>query len=236
MAGAAPGSSAGGPVSVLATQRLGHLEVTTLAASDAKALTTWLHDHGYVLRAGLAKALEPYVAKGWYYTAIRLSTDAKDLSGTLQPLDLRFTSDDFVYPMQLSAAATSSQFVRTYVFADHQMRRTDPTAAKGSIDVRFAGRIDPSAVSAAPLPSIVADHPYLTVLDQYFSNPPRQIVSDFTFAAAKSDTPYRRVNYEVRTRTIAGLPAGPVLVVLGVVAVNAAAVGIVLLLRRRQRR
>lgn len=231
----APGSAGGGapPVSVLKTKRLGDLEVTTLAATDADALADWLGKHGYVLRKGLAAALQPYVADGWSYTAIRLTTKDADLSGALQPIDLTFASDRLVYPMRLSAAATGSQFVRTFVFSDHQVQRTDRTAEEGSPDLRFAGSIDSAAVTAASLRSIVSERPYLTVIDQYFHSPGRQILSDFTFERAAADTPYRRTTYVVRTRTILGVPAGPVLLVAGILALNLAVAGVFVARRRR---
>jgi hypothetical protein len=229
----APGSAGGAPVTVLETRQLGDLEVTTLAASDAGALTEWLDSHGYVMQDDLADALTPYVSEGWYYTAIRLTTDAEDLSGALQPLDLTFAADRLVYPMRLSVAATQSQFVRTYVFADHRVQRTDATAEEGHVDLRFAGAIDPATVRSASLVSIVAEHPYLTVLDQYFDTPSGQIVSDFSFERAPTDTPYRRSIHQVRLRTILGLPAGPVLVVMGVVLLNLV-VGSVWFVRRRR--
>jgi len=229
----APGAAGGAPVSVLKVRQLGDLEVTTLAASDATALSDWLDSHGYVMRDGFATALQPYVSEGWFYTAIRLTTDADDLSGALQPLDLTFSSDGLVYPMRLSAAAPGSQFVRTFVFADHRVRRTDPTADQGHADLRFAGRIDPTAVTSSALVSIVGEQPYLTVTEQYFSAPSGQIVSDFTFEQAPSDTPYRRSTYVVRTRTVLGLPAGPVLVAVGVLALNLAVAGALVWRRRR---
>lgn len=228
----APGAVGGAPVSVLKVRQLGDLEVTTLAATDAAALTAWLDSHGYVMRDGFAAALQPYVSQGWFYTAIRLTTDADDLSGALQPLDLTFDSDALVYPMRLSAAAPESQFVRTFVFADHRVQRTDPTDDQGRTDLRFAGRIEPSAVTSPALVSIVGRQPYLTVIDQYFSDPSGQIVSDFTFGQAPSDTPYRRTTYVVRTRTLLGLPAGPVLVAVGVLALNLAVAGLLVWRRR----
>lgn len=227
----APGAAGGAPVSVLQTRRLGDLEVTTLAATDPAALARWLNDNGYVMPAGFAAALTPYVAEGWFYTAIRLSTDAADLSGALQPLDLTFRATGLVYPMRLSSAATSSQYVRTYVFAEHRVQRTDLTAQQGRDDVRFAGRIDPAALQSPSLRSIVAEQPYLTAIEQYLGRPSEQVVSDFTFGPAADDTPYRRTTYEVRMRTIFGLPAGPVLTVLAVAAVL---LGATVTLRRKR--
>lgn len=232
--GGAPGSAGGAPVTVLETKQLGDLEVTTLAATDAQALTDWLNRHGYAMRDDLAAALTPYVTDGWYYTAIRLRTDAADLSGALQPLDLTFATDELVYPMRLSAAADSSQFVRTYVFAEHRMERTDPSAENGRLQVRFAGRVDPAALTSPALVSIASQRPYLTAFDQYFFDPGEQIVSDFTFGRAATDDPYRERTYVVRMRTILGIPAGPALVGLGVLTLNLVVVGALLLLRRRR--
>jgi hypothetical protein len=235
MAGASPGSAGGAPVSVLETRQLGDLEVTSLAATDAAALAGWLDRHGYVLSAGLSDALQPYVDDGWFYTAIRLRTDAADLSGALQPLDLRFSSEELVYPMRLSVAAAGSQFVRTYVFADHRTERTDPTAEAGRTQVRFADRLDPAAVSSPSLAQILAEHPYLTATDQYLDTPREQIVSDFTFGQASSDQPYRPRIYRVETRTVLGLPAGPVFLVLGWIAANAVLLAGLLWRQRRAR-
>lgn len=214
---AAPG--AGNGVDVLDTLQLGDLEVSVLAASDADELADWLDAHEYVMRDDLADALMPYVSEGWYYLAIRLTTDADSLTGALQPLDLTFASDQLIYPMRLSAAATESQFVRTYVFSDHRVQRTDETADSGLTELYFAGAIAPTQVTSDALVSISSERPYLTVLDQYFAEPNEQIVSDFTFAQAPSDTGYRQVNHEVRMREVMGLPAGPVLTIIGMVVV-----------------
>lgn len=211
---AAPGA---GGVEVLDTLQLGDIEVSVLAAEDADELARWLDENDYVMRDNLADALMPYVAEGWSYLAIRLTTDADSLSGALQPLDLTFASDQLIYPMRLSAAATESQFVRTYVFSDHRTQRTDETASNGDPSLWFAGSIAPTQVTSDALVSITGEHPYLTVLDQYFEEPSSQILSDFTFARAPTDTQYRQVLYETRMREVLGIPAGPALTFIGMV-------------------
>ncbi|WP_420113147.1 DUF2330 domain-containing protein [Pseudactinotalea sp.] len=210
----APGDSG---VSVLNTQQLGDLEVTVLAASDANELADWLDSHDYVMRDGLADALMPYVSEGWYYIAIRLTAEADTLEGALQPIDLTFASQQLIYPMRLSSAATESQFVRTYVFSDHKVRRTDETATEGQVELRFAGQVPAGALTADSLVSIAAEQPYLTVLDQYFPEPSAEIISDFTFGQASDDAPYRERVYETRMREIVGIPAGPALTFIGMV-------------------
>jgi len=234
----AGGASEGAPpgaVSVVDTQQLGDLEVTVLSASDANQLADWLDAHNYVMRDGLADALMPYVSEGWYYIASRLTTGAASLSGALQPIDLTFSAQQLIYPMRLSSAATSSQFVRTYVFSDHRMQRTDETAAAGVLDVRFAGEVPVAALTSDALVSIAAERPYLTVLDQFFEEPSVEIVSDFTFGQAPSDEPYRERVYETRMREIAGIPAGPALTFIAMVVVLT---GVLVAsgLRRRSRR
>ena len=237
-AGDAGGAAPGGPsgVDVLQTLHLGDLEVSVLAASDADELADWLDSHEYVMRDDLADALMPYVSEGWYYLAIRLTTDADSLSGALQPLDMTFASDQLIYPMRLSTAAVESQFVRTYVFSDHRAERTDETAVNGDVSLWFAGEVSPTRVTSDALVSIATERPYLTVLDQYFSEPGTQIVSDFTFGRAPSDTSYRQVNHEVRMREVLGVPAGPALTFIGMVVVLIAILTVSGLARRRRRR
>ncbi len=221
--GEAGGAPAGAPgeagVSVLDTQQLGELEVSVLAAADANLLAAWLDEHGYVMRDGLADALMPYVSEGWYYIAIRLTAQAEDLSGALQPLHLTFASQQLIYPMRLSAAASESQFVRTYVFSDHRMLRTDESADTGILDLRFAGEVPAGVLTSDTVVSIAAAQPYLTVLDQYFEVPAEEIISDFTFGQANSDEPFRERVYETRMREILGIPAGPALTFIGMVVV-----------------
>lgn len=232
--GAAPGASDG--VSVLDTTRLGDLEVTVLEADDADLLTEWLNEHGYEMRDTLADALMPYVSEGWYYLAVRLTTEAENLSGALQPLDITFASDQMIYPMRLSAAAADSQHVRTYVFSDHRVQRTDETSSNGELDMWFAGEVAASQVTSDALVSIVAEHSYLTVQDHYFPDPESQIVSDFTFGRAASDTPYREQRYETRMREVMGIPAGPALTIIGMVVVLVGVLAVSGLTRRRRRR
>ena len=238
-AGAGDGAAGGAPtggVEVLGVQQLGDLEVSVLAASDANELADWLDEHDYVMRDGLADALLPYVSEGWYYIAIRLVAEADSLEGSLQPIDLTFASQQLIYPMRLSSAASDSQFVRTYVFSDHRMQRTDESANTGLLDLRFAGEVPATSLTTGSLVSIAAEQPYLTVLDQYFEDPSEEIVSDFTFGQAGTDEPFRERVYETRMREILGVPAGPALTFIGMVAILVGTLIVSGLLRRSRRR
>lgn len=89
-AGAAP-EGAAPPVTLLERRELGPFEVSTLAASDADALSSWLETNGYDLPEGLAPVIQPYVEQGWYYLAVRLRPgQGATLAGKLDPLWVSF--------------------------------------------------------------------------------------------------------------------------------------------------
>ncbi|QIK73010.1 DUF2330 domain-containing protein [Propioniciclava coleopterorum] len=222
-AGAAP-QATGAPVTVLTQVQLGELEVTTLAASDADALAGWLAAHGYVMRDGLAAAVRPYVAEGWSYAAVRLRPEAAaTVSGEMQPLVLTFDADELVYPMRLSAAASTAQHVRTYVFGAHRVDRTDAQAHTAVL--HFAAPVAPSDF-ADPQLARFAEAGFLTAHDQTFRDPVAQITADFAFANADQDAVFRPEYRVTQAVTLLGLPAGPVLVALGVLAAAGAAMAV----------
>lgn len=212
----AGGASAGAPPEVLDRVQLGPIEAVTLAASDTQGLATWLAENDYDLSSEVETLLGGYVDRGWYFVALKLTGDAP-LDGGLDPLRFRFASEELVYPMELSRAATTPQTVRLYVFADHRQH------------VTFAGAGDPASsyVSwAAPVTDteVARFGAYLTVTELYFSEPSTQILGDLAFRDAASDettgTEYR-VSVPV---TVLGIPAGWILTALGLAAV----VGVIL--------
>lgn len=233
------GASPPGGVTVLGQSRLGPLEVTTLEAGESEALTAWLDANGYVMEDTLADALQPYVDEGWYYVAVRVvAQEDGTLGGELQPLALTFDSSELVYPMRLSAAASTPQSTRTYVLADHRTERTDAMAPWGH--VRFAGRITPGSADVAAtigevspaLAELLQGGDYLTTVDQTFTRPGEEIVGDYTFGAAPDDEPYAETVLVVEDVKVLGFYAGPVIVVIGLGAV--ALLGAVLVARRRR--
>jgi hypothetical protein len=177
--GMGDGATAGAPPEVLDVVQLGPIEATTLAASDATGLQTWLADNDYALSPAVTDLLGAYVERGWYFVALKLTGDAP-LDGGLDPLRFTFETDQLVYPLELSRAATSPQTVRLFVFADHRQR------------VAFAGASTPAASFtswAAPVTGTeVGDFgAYLTVVELYFSEPGSQILGDLEFADTLSD-------------------------------------------------
>lgn len=206
-----------GTVQVLETVDLGPLEATVLSAGDGAELAQWLDDHGYVMDDALAETVRPYVAEGWYYVAVRLTAETESLSGELPALDIEFASSAIIYPMRMSAAATQAQSVRTYVFADQRVARTDPTGQSVDVQLRYAGAPETAEIANGTVSELLQAGGYLTVMDQSFGSPSQQIVSDFVFERSSNGGDYRETIIEERMREILGLPAGPVLVAIGLV-------------------
>lgn len=220
--GAAPGS---GP-DVLGRVQLGPLEATTLRGGDLTGIREWLDANGYRLRPEMSATLDPYLREGWSFVAMRL-TSAEPLSGALDPVRLTFDSDRLVYPMRMSAAATTPQSVHLYIFGDHRVARIDPDTDSHTVTTEFASPV--AEPSEQDLKALAAEGNYLTELSVYIPDP-AAITSDFLFGPAAEDIPVRDRVVSKEYVEILGLPAGYVLIVAGlsVIGVIASAV-----LRRR---
>lgn len=204
------GAGGGAPPDILDQVQLGPVEATTLAASDATGLTEWLDANGYAIRDEIAVLLEEYVEKGWYFVALKL-TSTVPLDGGLDPIRFTFDSDELVYPMALSKAATDVQLARLYVFQDHRAR-------VASLDDPVAPLPYGAAVWAGPTPDGLGDlGGYLTVLDLTFESPPSQVPGDLVIVDNGDDEPLQPVYEVTRPLTLMGIPFG-VIVILGATA------------------
>jgi hypothetical protein len=226
--GAAPEGGAGAPpVTLLERRALGPFDVSTLAASDADALGAWLKANGYQLPDDLVAVIQPYIAQGWYYIAVRLRPgQGETLGGRLDPLWVAFPSDQIIYPMRVLRLALPHRAPHDppsrlplflYVLADHRVEAPESVFelanpdAFGPMDeasyrallVKFAGWVDPAMLAAdSPLAPLVAHRRFLTKF-QIEINDPARIANDFLFSFAAEDTPYREV--EIRYDVV---PAG----------------------------
>jgi len=204
------------------------LDVDVVPAADAGELEAWLDANDYVLRDDIVEALTPYIQQEWHFVLIRL--DAEDFDGRLQPLDIRFASNQLVYPMRLSVAG-GPLHVRTFVFADHRMERADSMGG----ELTWAGPVRPSDFVNKTLVDIAAGHQYLTAWEQTFTSPRNQVDGDMIFAAASTDAPFERVYTRVNSRQLLGAPAGPTLVFGGLILVGFGG-GVISMTRRRRDR
>lgn len=224
------GAPEGSGVQELSSIDLGPLRATTLKAGDPASLRQWLSTRGYTVRPAVQHILDQYVAKGWAFVAMQLTSAGRKLDGGIPPVTMSYADKQFVYPMLLSQAATIDPVVTTYVLSDRRVQRTDSSARSTSVETKFAADMRKRrGTVTAPIRDAVAKAPYLTVLEQGFDAPHKQIVSDFTFARAATDAEHIPVAYNDK---YVFTPAQFTFVVFALVAMM---VGIVVLVDRRRR-
>ena len=198
MTGGAPTGGAP-PVTLLERQALGPFDVSTLAATDATALATWLTSNGYQFPEQLGNVLTPYVKQQWFYVAVRLTPAQSGgaLAGKLDPLWVTFASDKIIYPMRASALARDPLPVFLYVLAAHRAGDPDrwydsdePAEPRPSF-VKFANWVAPTSLPKdSPLAPFVTHTLFLTKFDIYIGNP-AAISNDLVFPLAARDETYR---------------------------------------------
>ena len=210
-AGAAP-EEAAPQVRVLARQTLGPLDVSTLAAQDADALSDWLKSNGYTFPTGLTDVLRPYVEQGWFYVAIKLlpGQTGQTLNGALDPLWLTFESDTILYPMRPSMLASRPFELELYVLAEHKVHRFLQFAEDESdgrwVNSAYSDWIRPEALpDASPLKPFISRELFLTKLTQIPTRLTHELPlnDDYVLTFDTTDQIYRDVE---RIKSIAGVP------------------------------
>lgn len=173
-------------VQVLNDQRIGEFEVANLAATDPKALGDWLTAHKFALKTDTGTRLAAYTAEGWQFVAVRLDSGTPaDLNGALDPIRISFAAKSAVYPMRLSAGATTPQHVSIAVLAPHRMDVTRDPIAGETESSWFGDWVDPSQVGPE-LGQLAGGRMFLTDYTTEYEQP-SQITQDFAFAPAASD-------------------------------------------------
>ena len=85
------------PVEVLERKRVGIYDVSILSATDPSALINWLNKNGYNFPENAENIIDFYIAKGWYFVALRIDLEAEkqDILNELKTLNPRInTSED----------------------------------------------------------------------------------------------------------------------------------------------
>ena len=155
--GAAAPAGAGGGVDVLSREVIGGYDVARLRADEPAALDTWLEKNGYAPPEGAEPILAGYIEDDWSFVAIKLAPDAEP--GALEPLRLRFPSEQIVYPTRLDALAEGPVPVRYWVLSDKRV------GAPGLESV-YAGPVaDLEPQPPEALRELFATVPYITRLE-----------------------------------------------------------------------
>lgn len=183
--GVGAAAPAGGGVTVTQHTQIGPYTVAQLGGGTSADVAHWLSDNGFSIPATLETGLRPYLDEGWSFAAVRLTASQNGtLSGVLPPVRVAFDFADPVYPMRLSALATTPQALRLYVLAPHRMDATSP-APDQPMKLYFAGRDD-------------AKNRYVTRYDGQWSTP-SVIKNDVQLTQSASDDPHREVVTRYRT-------------------------------------
>ena len=118
------GQGRGQAVRVEAAFAVGEYDVEILGADDAVALEGWLTEHRYVIPAGAAEHLRPYVAAGSKFFVAKVDpTRVKFENGQamLSPLRVVYPSEDLRLPIRLGLInAKGPQDLIVHVLADER--------------------------------------------------------------------------------------------------------------------
>ncbi len=101
--GAVGGAAPAGAAPTVKRSTVGGYSVTRLHGGSSGSVTTWLKRNGYALPKGATPIVRQYIARRWWFVALRL---AKRQDGALKPLDIAFRTDRPMYPMRLAQLAT----------------------------------------------------------------------------------------------------------------------------------
>jgi hypothetical protein len=195
---------------VLDKVTVGALEATTLAASDSNGLGSWLQQNGFQIPVESSSLITQYVAKGWYFVAVKLSNE-QSLDGLLDPIQVSFATDTIVYPMGMSRAAAGGQSLRLYVVSDSRVRPVPAEALDGRLNAAqrtvWAGQVSGGELGALG--------GYLTAIDLRYDTPALQIGGDIALVPAPNNDVVDPTSVVIRPIELLGFPLGTLLAVWG---------------------
>jgi Uncharacterized protein conserved in bacteria (DUF2330) len=202
------GAASPPPPVVLNEVQLGPVHASTIQASDATGLTTWLTGNGFQLKPAVEALLAGYVQRSWYFVVLTMTSGA-ELSGELDPIKFTFDSSALVYPLEMSKAATATQTLRLYVFDEHRTEVVthDAPAPAPPTTTHWAG-VSPAELGGRGR--------YLTVLDLTIPEPSVQISGDLALIRAADDSEVNQNIQVARPVRFLFLPAG-VATIFGVI-------------------
>jgi len=113
-------------VDVIDEQVVGPYATATLSAEDPNALLDWLNDNGYYFPEEGHEVIAEYIAKSWYFVAMRINSvdegTGKALrEGAIDPVVLSFASDAIVYPLRITSLSATAPEVLLYIVSGHVM-------------------------------------------------------------------------------------------------------------------
>ncbi|MGB0714570.1 MAG: DUF2330 domain-containing protein, partial [Phycisphaerae bacterium] len=90
-------------VTIVQQQAVGPFDTVVVTSDDPVALANWLTENNYDLTDRGDELIAPYVEEGMNFVALRLRQDQS--VGDLQPLVMRYESEEIMVPIRLTAVA-----------------------------------------------------------------------------------------------------------------------------------
>lgn len=136
---------------------VGAFHATVISSDDPNALVTWLSERGFALRSEDAARFAPYVARRWFFTAMR--PDTSNASGRMpprgwnadvKPVLITYAAQEFEIPLPIIGINRAPRLpVVLYVVDDHRM-------ALEGFTTEYANRL-----SRGEHEAIARQHPHL---------------------------------------------------------------------------
>lgn len=112
------------------TQIIGIYEVNRIRADDSLALYEWLNLHRFHMPSRAQTVLDEYIQKEFSFIAVRVAPETLNdmeknhllTDGWLDPLKIKFKSDNVLYPMKLSSLNEGGTHLSLWIIADHRMK------------------------------------------------------------------------------------------------------------------
>jgi hypothetical protein len=112
-------------IKIEAQYSVGEYEIVVLSATESGALETWLLQNGYNIPKNARSALKPYIEKGMKFFVAKVNLERYNAGGltTLQPLQMRFQTPNFMLPLQLGMVnAKGTQDLIVYALTNNTGR------------------------------------------------------------------------------------------------------------------
>ncbi len=129
--GAMPGAANLHTVTVLQEKEVAGFNAVVLEATSAQALVDWLKEHGYAFSPEVEAWAKPYVARGWKFTALKISKNrpGPDKAVAASALRISFQTERPLFPYRepdpkafAKALGAEKRLLRIYFLAEARYR------------------------------------------------------------------------------------------------------------------
>lgn len=129
---------------VVSHQRIGDYDVVLLAPVGSDDVIDWLGANEFGVPDEAVPILHDYIAEQWWMIAARIHPDALTeitraalADGTLHPLDIRFPSEECVYPLRLTSLAAGP--VQELIYIEGPCHYQPATLTDGDWEIEVFG-------------------------------------------------------------------------------------------------